>query len=61
MGKTGKDYYRRWTTEESKFLDDYSDYQKMHFYYDGDEVGGSDYWDWEIYVNDRVDVDYYQD
>jgi len=61
VGKTGKDYYRRWTTEESKFLDDYSDYQKMHFYYDGDEAGGSDYWDWEIYVSDRVVVDYYQD
>lgn len=61
VGKTGKDFYRRWTPEESKFLDDYEDYQKMRFWFDGDEVGGSNYWDWDIYASDRVDVDYYQD
>jgi hypothetical protein len=63
VGRMGDQVYKRpMTTEQKQFLDKldkkFADEKSMSFIYDGEEVTGNNYWEWDIYAYDTVEVEY---
>lgn len=59
VGRVGDQVYKRpMTTEQKQFLDKFADEEAMSFRYDGGAPTGHNYWSWDIYVYDYIDVEY---
>ena len=59
VGRVGDQVYKRpMTTEQKQFLDKFADEEAMSFIYDGDDAKGHNYWEWDIYTYDTVEIEY---